>query len=99
MKTQDTTLKLLIDRMSAAEKRAFKIYASAYDGNKKYLNLFEAIESQKVYNETELKEKFKGNFPVLKKYLFDTLIESLKLTGDYKDLDSYHVHEIEKYKI
>lgn len=99
MKTQDTTLKLLIDRMSAAEKRVFKIYTSAYDGNKKYLNLFKAIESQKVYNEAELKEKFKGNFPVLKKYLFDTLIESLKLAGDYKDLDSYHVHEIEKYKI
>jgi hypothetical protein len=99
MKKQNITLKLLIDRMSAAEKRVFKIYATAYEGTKKYLQLFEAIESQRIYNESELKTSFKGNFPVLKKYLFDSIIESLKQSGDYKDLDSYHVHEIEKYKI
>ena len=99
MKTHDHTLKLLIDRMTGAEKRMFKMHAATYHGHKKYLALFEAIELQKTYNEIELKQNFKNNFPVLKKYLFDSIIESLKLSGEYKDLDSYHVHEIEKYKI
>jgi hypothetical protein len=99
MKTQVDTVKLLIDSMTAAEKRMFKMQASAYSGSKKYLSLFEAIAAQKSYDEAALKRKFKGNFPVLKKYLLDAIIESLKVSDDYKDLDSYHAHEIEKYKI
>ncbi len=99
MKKQDNTIKLLIDKMTMAEKRMFKVYSSAYGNNKNYIELFDAIEKQKIYNETELKHKFKKNFASLKKYLFDSLIDSIKICGDYKDLDSNHIHEIEKYKI
>jgi len=99
LKTQDNTVRLLIEKMTSAEKRLFKLHASVYEGSKKYLDLFEAIELQKEYDESSLKRKFKGNFPVLKKYLFDRLIDSLKISGNYKDLDSDHAHEVEKYKI
>lgn len=99
MKSEDKSIKLLIDSMTSSEKRMFKVYNSTYSGQKKYIELFEAIEKQKVYNEKELKQIFSGNFAVLKKYLFDSIIDSIKISGDYKDLDSLHSEEIEKYKI
>jgi hypothetical protein len=99
MKVQHDTLKLLIDSMTPSEKRMFKVYSATYGKNKKYIILFNAIEKQKTYNEAELKNNFRGNFAVLKKYLLDNLIEVLNFCGNYRDIDSLHSHEIEKYKI
>jgi hypothetical protein len=75
----------LVNSLSQSEKRFFKIYASRHViGNENgYVQLFNAIASQKTYNEKALKEKFKGeNFirrlPAVKNYLHLLIIRSMR---------------------
>ena len=68
--------------MSGHEKRYFKMMASHQAGQKKYLALFDAIAAQKIYDEKELKERFRGEkflkqFSVAKNYLYDQVLKSL----------------------
>lgn len=56
MKTPSLELHELIHSLKPSEKRYFKLEASKHNSDKKnkYLSLFEAVEKQKEYNETEL---------------------------------------------
>lgn len=86
MKSPESIFKL-IRSLNSAEKGYFKKY-SKINGNtdNKYLLLFDAIDSQKEYDETKLLKKFKSQpfvrqFPVAKNYLYEKILASL---------DSFH---------
>ncbi len=96
MKATDTLHKL-IQSLSKAEKRNFKLYVSRYNSKEKnnYIKLFEIIEKQDIYNEAEVKnqligEKFLKHLPSEKNYLYNLLLESLQLL---------HADEILIYKL
>jgi hypothetical protein len=79
-----TDLFKLIKSLTKSEKRYFKMFAN-FSGDRKQNNstiLFDAIDEQEVYNEDELKERFKDEtftkqFAVAKNYLQQTIIRSL----------------------
>ncbi len=82
MKSND--LHQLIKSLKQAEKRYFKIYATrhALQGENNYVLLYNAIESQEVYDEKKIITQFKGKkftnrFPVAKSYLYDLVLKSL----------------------
>lgn len=82
----------LINSMNKSEKKNFKLMAGYYSGEKKYLRLFELIEQQKRYDEKSIRkklvnEKVKTPLPVLKKYLFDLVVKSLRLHHSGKSID------------
>ncbi|MCB0396651.1 MAG: hypothetical protein KDD36_08360 [Flavobacteriales bacterium] len=74
----------LIKSLSQTEKRYFKMFSNMRGkGGTNYLNLFEAIERMKVYDEGRLKEKFKGStlskhLPSEKNYLYHLILKSLR---------------------
>ncbi|MEO8513492.1 MAG: hypothetical protein ABI543_08035 [Ignavibacteria bacterium] len=68
--------------MEKNEKRHFILNSSLQKGAKIYLQLFKVLEKQKVYDESYIKLKYKGeqfvnNFAVNKNYLYNLLIKSL----------------------
>src|SRR5512146_1984395 len=75
----------LIKSLTKPEKAYFKKYAKRHTigGQNKYTLLFDAIDSlSNEYDEVQIKNKFKNegfvkNFPVMKKYLMETLLKSL----------------------
>ncbi|WP_103068839.1 hypothetical protein [Aquimarina sediminis] len=72
----------LIKSLSKSEKRHFKLSTQGNDSTE-YLNLFEAIEAQKEYNETQIKELFKDKafitqLTTLKNYLKQRILQSLR---------------------
>lgn len=72
----------LIKRMTAQEKRYFKLSASLQSGDKKYISLFNLIDKQKQYDESILKAKlkshdFESNIAQTKNYLYKLVIRSL----------------------
>lgn len=75
----------LIKSLKKAEKRYFTLYASQQGNTKQnYLKLFEAIDAQDEYDEAALiehfrEESFSNHFSVAKKYLYDSILKSLKL--------------------
>lgn len=71
----------LIHSLTAEEKGYFKKFAKRHtpQGNQ-YLQLFDAINKQPVFEEASLKKKFKG-FAMMKIYLFDTIVHSLIMSG------------------
>ncbi|MEW6469017.1 MAG: hypothetical protein AB1458_08845 [Bacteroidota bacterium] len=75
----------LIQSLSKAEKRYFKLYASLGVSSPaaSYLQLFDAIERQKKYDEPRIVRKFKGVSPLQfanrKKHLYGLILESLRL--------------------
>lgn len=77
-KTSSTDIYDLIQSLTKAEKRHFKVFSEKHvigDGNK-YVALFDAIETQKEYNEEVLIKQF-AHFPSLKKRLYDSILRSL----------------------
>lgn len=73
----------LIHSMTKSEKRYFKLFASLQSGDKNYLKIFDTLESQKVFNEEELKEKFKNetfikHLPSEKNHLYNNILKSLR---------------------
>lgn len=69
----------LIRSLSKSEKRHFKLSVSPYGGEKKYLLLFDAIDAQKDYDETELRERFRDEkfirqFNVAKRFGRETVV-------------------------
>lgn len=94
----------LVKSMTPAEKRYFRLHSRLYDGNKAYLKLFDLLEKQERFDDAALKQKMSrssktGNFSVLKKYLFERIIRSLKNYGAYRDPDSELNDLIETHKI
>lgn len=85
--------------MSKSEKRYFKLYAARHTAGEKnnYLRLFEFIDKQENYDESKVKNEFKGekfieNFFAIKKYLFDVILNSL-LDYNKEKIVSHKLHE------
>ncbi len=83
MKASDELFQL-IKSLNKTEKGYFKKYASTHIIGEKnnYMKLFEAIDKQKVYNETAIKktfarETFIKHLPSEKNYLSDLILRSL----------------------
>lgn len=83
MKKSSDDLFQLIKSLSGQEKRYFKIFASRHTIGEKnnYLKLFDAIDKQKKYDETEIKEKlqkekFIKQLFVVKSYLYEMILKS-----------------------
>ncbi|MEP7147227.1 MAG: hypothetical protein ABI792_09500 [bacterium] len=83
----------LIKSLSRSEKRYFKLNASVQKGNKNYLKLFEAIDSQKSYDEEVLKKKYKkerfiNNLTATKNYLYRLIFRTLISYYNEKSIDT-----------
>jgi len=61
---------LLIQSLSSAEKRYFKLYVGQQSENKNYMRVFKELEKQTVYDEAKLLKRFKG----------EKLVKSLHVT-------------------
>ncbi len=83
MKRNDGLFRL-IKSLTKSEKRFFKIYSSRHvigDQNN-YIQLFDAIDKQKIYNEDAINRKFKGHkfvkrLSVAKAYLYELILKSM----------------------
>lgn len=78
------TLHELIRSLSSAEKRYFKLFSNRHNSSneKQYVQLFDEIDSQAVYNESEILEAFKGSsftrhFSIAKNRLYHQILKSL----------------------
>lgn len=72
----------LIKSLTKGERRNFKLFARLQEGDKKYIQLFDAINRQKDYDEQKLLQQFKGErftkqFSVPKNYLYNYLLKTL----------------------
>jgi len=86
---------LLIKSLSKSEKRFFKIYSSRHVIGEKnnYVQLFEAIDKQEVYDETGIKkrfseEEFTNRLSVAKAYLYDLILKSMTAYQAQKSIDT-----------
>lgn len=75
---------VLIKSLSGNEKRYFKLYSNLQKGDKTYLQLFEAIDKIKTYDEARFKTKnskssFIENFTWRKHHLQQMILDSLEL--------------------
>ena len=82
----------LIRSLSGSEKRYFKLNAAKQKGNKNYIKLFDAVDSKKVFNEDELKKRFRNenfikNLTVTKNYLYNLIFKSLISYHEKKSID------------
>jgi hypothetical protein len=74
---------LLIKSLSKSEKRYFRIYAGITGRAVNYLQLFDAIEEQKEYDEEKIRKKLRGKkflsqLHVTKIYLTELILKALK---------------------
>lgn len=102
MKKSSDKLFFLIQSLSKSEKRYFRQYAERHTiGSKNnYLELFDAIQQQEVYDELALKLQLKNRsyssyFAVAKQYLYQQLMESLHLfhqTNSIREKIKKHFH-------
>lgn len=75
----------LIESMTKAEKRAFKLYACRQGGKDEalFVKLFDAIDTQRQYDEKAILQKVPGIKPTqlsnLKRHLYRQLLTSLRL--------------------
>ncbi len=86
MKTASSELFDLIHSLSSRERAYFKRFAGMHkqSSDSNYLRVFDAIYEQKQYDEKALKEQFKNDklssyFARVKKYLYDKILESMRL--------------------
>jgi len=81
----------LIQSMSKGEKRHFKLYSRYHSPNvneMNYLRLFDIIAKQKEYDEKKISAKGivkKENLKVLKHYLYNLILESLRVLRSKED--------------
>ncbi len=79
-----TDLFQLIKSMTKSEKRYFKVYASKHANRpSNCVRLFDAIESQKEYDEEAIRKQFRNErfirqLPVQKNYLYDLVLKTLR---------------------
>lgn len=83
----------LIKSLSKSEKRYFKLHTSLQGGDKNYIKLFNEIDAQFQYDETEIKEKFKNEkfvkqLTFTKNYLYRLIMKSLQAFHSDKSIDS-----------
>ncbi|MFI5172626.1 MAG: hypothetical protein ACHQFW_09555 [Chitinophagales bacterium] len=83
MKSPSSDLFTLVKSLSKSEKRYFKLHASRhYGGKNQYVKLFQFIEKQPEYDEKVLLKEFSStksiaHFAVIKKQLYENILESL----------------------
>lgn len=87
--------------MTKGDRRNFKLFARLQDGDKKYVQLFDAIDRQSEYNEADLLEQFKGErftrqFSVAKNYLYNYILKTLHVfhKDQYSELSTL-MHQIQ----
>ncbi len=73
----------LIKSLTKSEKRYFKLASTLQQGQKNYLQLFDAIEEQDEYDEQSIKDRFKGtvfikHLPSEKNHLYYLILKSLR---------------------
>lgn len=83
MNTKNDILFDLIKSLTKTEKRFIKLTAQFHQGDKSYLKLFNAIESQKEYDESVLLKQFKNEqfikqIGVVKNYLQNFILKQLR---------------------
>ncbi|TND07519.1 MAG: hypothetical protein FD123_3071 [Bacteroidetes bacterium] len=84
----------LIRTMTKAEKRHFRIFASAQERGSQnaYITLFRLIDAQEKYDEKKILKKIPkitpAQFSNRKKYLYDLLLESLRNLHAGESIDS-----------
>jgi len=83
----------LVHSLTKAEQKSFsQLSVFSSTANKKYHDLFEIIKSQKNYNENKIKRKLlllniKTPLPVLKNYLQEIILKSLRFHHDSESVD------------
>ena len=85
-KTPSNKLFRLIKSLSGSEKRYFKIFANTKGGKtNKYIQLFDAVDKQEIFDEENLKMLIYGDNPIesrkyseLKAYLYELILKSLQ---------------------
>lgn len=75
-------LSRLINTLTKAEKRYFRLYTALQQGSKDYVNLFDLLEKQAVNSTADLKKMFQQQYPgcsydVCSKYLYKVLLDCL----------------------
>lgn len=90
----------LIKAMTKGDRRNFKLFAQLQEGDKKYIQLFDAIEKQEEYDERLLLQQFEGErftnqFSVAKNYLYRYILKTLHVfqKDPYSDLMTL-VHQV-----
>lgn len=94
MKKKDSLFRL-IKSLTKTEKRFFKIYSSRHviGEQNNYVELFDAIDSQKNYNEEALlkkfaDKKFANRLPVAKSYLYDLVLRSMNVYHNQNTIEA-----------
>jgi hypothetical protein len=82
----------LVKSLTGSEKRYFRLNASKQKGNKNYLKLFDAVDTQKIFDEAAIKRKFRNesfikNITVTKNYLYNLIFKSLISYHEKKSVD------------
>lgn len=106
MKKPSKDLYNLIKSLTVSEKGYFVKFAKRHiigDENN-YLRLFDAINEQEVFDEDELKAKFKGEkfirqFTTAKNYLMNMILKSLESYHSEESVSSKIVSLMNQYKI
>jgi hypothetical protein len=99
MKKQDALFQL-VKSLTRGEKRNFRILAQLTAGDKKYLQLFDAIDGLEEYDEQKIikkfkrDEKFEKQFAYNKNYLYNSILNSLAYfhKGIEAELSSITMH-------
>lgn len=103
MKT-NTELFDLIKSLTSSEKRYFTLNASVQKGNKKYLKLFDLMDSQRSYDEKALRslkgnEDITKNFNFTKNYLTKLIFKSLLNFKNEKSTDAKLFNMLQRCRI
>jgi hypothetical protein len=98
MKKPSAHLFKLIKTLTKSEKRAFLKRASSGGSDKKYLDIFNAIDAQETYDEEAIKRKFKNEpwtsrFNAAKDYVYKTLLNELS-TYNQKHEPQYELADL-----
>ncbi len=94
----------LINSLTKAEKRAFKIYATRNSSSDaKFIKLFDAIDKISDYDEERIIESLKGvkkrQFSNLKAHLYKQILTSLRLTNINHNVDIMLREQIDHARI
>jgi tetratricopeptide (TPR) repeat protein len=99
-----TELFKLIKSLTKSEKRFFKLSSSLQSGEKNYLKIFDFIERQSNYDETDLKREFDGetfikHLPSEKNHLYKLILKSLRAYYSEQSVISTLKQEIKNVEI
>ncbi len=93
----------LIRSLTKSEKRFFKLHSSLQSGEKNYLQIFDAIDRQKEYDEAAIKKQFAKatfirHFPSEKNHLYKLILKALRAyhaDASVSGLLKQHINNIE----